>query len=267
MTSTLENQVAIVTGAGHPQGIGRAIALKLAQLGASVVISDLGDKEALISSAKQLSEESGAVCEGLACDISQQADVDSCVKYTQERFGRLDILVNNAGVAVGAADFLSVNDEEWDLSYRVNIKGTANFCRAVIPVMKNQQQGCIVNISSLAGLGAIEAIPANYTTSKFAVVGLTKSIAVEFAADNIRCNAICPGVVNTAMRQTALENISSQMSISLEEAEKLEDDSIAMKRAAEPGEIADAVAYLVSPSASYVTGVALPVAGGLSPGL
>ncbi len=267
MTSRFDDQVAVVTGAGHPQGIGRAIALKFAQLGASVVICDLGDQSELDKAALSLSAESGEACEALRCDITNPADIDKCVDTVTERLGRLDILVNNAGVATGAPHFLELSDKDWDLSYQVNVKGTANFCRAVIPVMQKQGQGNIVNISSLAGLGAIEAIPANYTASKFAVVGLTKSIALEHARDNIRCNAVCPGVVNTAMRKPAIENLAEQMGISLEEAEKLEDESIAIKRAAEPSEIADVVAYLAGPAARYVTGVALPVAGGLSAGL
>ena len=267
MTSTLDNQVAIVSGAGHPDGIGRAIALKLAQLGVSVVICDLGDEIQLADAAKDLGKRSGTDCEAMRCDISSPADIKKCVEFVIQRFNRLDILVNNAGVAVGAINFLDVSDDEWDLSYKVNIKGTANFCRAVIPVMQKQGQGNIINVSSLAGLGAIEAIPSNYTASKFAVIGLTKSVALEFARDNIRCNAVCPGVVNTAMRKPAIENLASQMNISLQEAEQLEDESIAMKRAAEPSEIADVVAYLVSPAAGYITGIALPVAGGLSAGL
>ena len=267
MSSTLENHVAVVTGAGHPQGIGRAIAQKLAHMGAQVMISDLGDKEDLSKQAKLIASETGSRCEAIPCDISKQGEVETCVKQVKDSFGRLDILVNNAGVANGATQFLEIEEKDWELSLKVNLMGTVNFCRAVLPVMREQKQGVIINISSLCGLGAIEAIPANYTTSKFANIGLTKSIALEYAAENIRCNAVCPGVVNTAMRHGAISNIAEQMDISLEEAEKLEDDAIAMKRAAEPTEIADAVAYLASPAASYITGVALPVAGGLSAGL
>ena len=265
--STLSGKVAVVTGAGHPRGIGRSIALKLSQQGTTVVLTDICDESELERAAAAISSETGSQCLSVVCDISDTETVQDCVDYITEQCGCLDILINNAGVTAGDTEFLQIEDAHWDLSYQVNIKGTVNFCRAAIPVMLQQKEGVIVNNSSLCGLGAIETIPANYTASKFAIIGLTKAIALEYAEKNIRCNAICPGVVNTALRKGAISRISEKMNISMEEAEKLEDDSIAMKRAAEPEEIGDVVAWLVSPAASYVTGVALPVAGGMPHGL
>ena len=265
--SILNGKVAIITGAGQSQGIGRAVALKLAEQGATTVITDLKSAIELEDNAKEIHRISEAPCLPLHCDITSEEDVINCVKQTIDKFGRIDILVNNAGVSGSGTAFLDIDNDTWDLSYRVNVLGAVNFCRVVIPVMQKQKGGVIVNNSSLCGLGALDAIPANYTSTKFAVVGLTKAIALEFASQGIRCNAVCPGVVNTGMRQNAISRIAEQHNISIDEAEKLEDESIAMKRAAEPEEIADAVAYLAGPSSKYITGVALPVAGGMAPGL
>ncbi len=265
--SILKGKVAIITGAGQEQGIGRAIAMKLAEQGASTVLTDLESADSLEKIAKEISESRGNKCMPMYCDITVEEDINNCIRQTVNELGSIDILVNNAGVAGSGTNFMDVDNDTWDLSYKVNIKGTVSFCRAVIPLMQKQNDGVIVNNSSLCGLGALEAIPANYTATKFAIIGLTKAIALEFAPQNIRCNAVCPGVVNTGMRQDALGRIAEQMNITVEEAEKVEEDAIAMKRAAEPEEIASAVAYLVSPAASYITGVALPVAGGLSAGL
>ena len=265
--SILNEKVAIITGAGQHQGIGRAIAMKLAQLGATTVIIDLQSAVELEDNAREIQTETKSPCLALHCDITNVDDIAKCVKQTIDKFGHIDILVNNAGVSGSGTAFLDIDNDTWNLSYNVNVLGAVSFCREVIPVMLKQKGGVIVNNSSLCGLGALDAIPANYTSTKFAVVGLTKAIALEYASQGIRCNAICPGVVNTGMRQNAISRIAEQHNIRFEEAEKLEDDSIAMKRPAVPEEIAEAVAYLASPAASYITGVALPVAGGMSPGL
>lgn len=262
----LKNQVAIVTGAGHPQGMGRAIALKLAAQGASVAVVDLGNAENLATVAEEISA-CGVQGLAISCDITNTEQIESCAEQVLRQFGRIDILVNNAGISASTPCFLDIPDDAWDLSYRVNVRGTATFCRAVIPAMLEQQSGVIINNASLCGLGAIESAPTNYTASKFAVVGLTKAIALEYADQNIRCNAVCPGVVNTGMRKHALQRIAEKQEISLEQAQRYEDETIAMKRAAEPDEIADVVVFLAGPAASYLTGIALPVAGGMPPGL
>ena len=163
--------------------------------------------------------------------------------------------------------FLDISDDIWDLSYQVNVRGTAAFCRAAIPSMLKQKMGVIVNNASLCGIGAITSVPANYTASKFAVIGLTKAIALEYAEYNIRCNAVCPGVVNTGMREHAMRRIAEKENITLKQAQKHEDLSIAMKRAAQPEEVADLVLFLSGPDSAYITGAALPVAGGMAAGL
>lgn len=263
---TLEGQVAIVTGAAHPQGIGRAIAQKLAQQGAQIVVVDLASAEGFDTAAAEL-RDYGIKAVTFACDVSRRQEVRACIDHVKETFGRIDLLVNNAGVGRGAADFLELSDSDWDISYQVNLKGVANFCQAVLPQMLEQGQGNIINVASLAGLGAIEAIPACYTATKFAVVGLTKQLAVNYARHNIRCNAVCPGSVVTQMHAQTLQLIADENQISIEEAQQLEDASIPMGYSAQPGQIGDAVVYLASPAASYITGVSLPVAGGMMPGL
>lgn len=261
-----QNKVAIVTGAGHPQGIGRAIASKLAESGSHVAVTDLEGAAGLNSVADELSG-LGPEAIAIACDVTKPDQVAAAFTQVADRFGRIDILVNNAGVGVGSADFLELEERDWDITLAVNVKGVANCCRQAIPLMLKQGEGLIINIASLAGLGAIDSIPANYTASKHAVTGLTKQLAVQYAKQGIRCNAVCPGSIVTQMHQQTLELIAAENGITIEEAQQLEDAHIPLGYSAQPSAIADAVAYLASPAASYITGVALPVAGGMAPGL
>lgn len=264
----LEGQVAIVTGAGHPQGIGRAIARKLAAQGAILVVVDREGAEGLESVEAEL-EQLGHCSQHMAltCDVTDQVQVSECVAQAVNLLGRIDIMVNNAGVGCGSSDFLALTEQDWQLSLQVNVQGVANFCQAVLPTFLQQGSGNIINIASLAGLGAIESIPACYTASKYAVVGLTKQLAVNYAKQNIRCNAVCPGSVVTQMHQQSLKCLAEEHGISLDEAQAMEDGNIPLGYSASPGQIGDAVAYLSGPAASYITGIVLPVAGGMSPGL
>ena len=255
MADLLRDKVAIVTGAGHAAGIGRAIADAFVAQGARVVITDIAGAEGL------------GAADGIACDVTQRDQVQNVIDVVTTEHGRVDILVNNAGVGAGSADFLQVTERDWELSLGVNVLGIANFCQVAIPAMRETGGGAIINVASLAGLGAIDSIPACYTASQFAAVGLTKQIAAQFAADGIRCNALCPGSVVTQMRQQALQLLSAQHGITLEEAQVLEESQIPLGRAAQPREVADAAVYLASDLAVYVTGVAMPVAGGMAPGL
>ena len=265
MADLLTGKVAIVTGAAHPMGIGRAIAKAFVEQGAKVVVADLAGSEGMSSAAEELSKEGDALT--VACDITDRKAVEQCLATTVEHFGQLDILVNNAGVGVGSDDFLELTEKDWDLSLNINVKGMAIFCQAAIPYLKKQNGGVIINNASLGGTGAITGLPACYTASKFAAVGLTKQIAVQFAPDNIRCNAICPGSVVTQMHARSLELMASEYNITLEEAEEMENSQIPMGYSAQPSEIGKSAVYLASDLGSYVTGVALPVAGGMSPGL
>lgn len=254
MTDLLKDKVAVVTGAGHPKGIGRAIANAFQREGAIVVITDLAGAEGL--------EDAG----GIALDVTDPVQVDAAVKRIIDEHMKLDIVVNNAGVGMGSPDFLQLTDKDWELSLNVNVRGVANVCQAAIPHMQHRG-GSIINVASLAGIGAMNSIPACYTASKFATVGLTKQIAAQFAKDQIRCNALCPGSVVTQMHASVLATLAEEHNISLEEAQALENSVIPLGRSARPGEVADAAVYLASDLSVYVTGTTMPVAGGMSPGL
>jgi 3-oxoacyl-[acyl-carrier protein] reductase len=275
----LQGKVAIVTGAGRPHGIGRSTALRLAEQGANVVVTDLchkyegdlqsygvGDDFAQLEHVAGEIEARGA--HGMACavDVNQREQIAACVEATCERFGGIDILFNNAGTAVGVGPFLAMTERQWQLSLSVNVTGIFHFCQLAIPKMLERGGGVIVNTSSMAGLGAGELM-SGYNTSKFAVVGLTKSIAAEFGQFGIRCNCVCPGMVDTDMGVAEYEFISAMQGITVEEARQRAAQGIALRRQCSPDEVADVVAYLCGPAAGYLTGVALPVHGGMSPGI
>ena len=250
-TALLAGKVAIVTGGAHPKGIGFAISSALKANGAEVFVCDLVP-------------EPGNDC--FSCDVSNPDTVAKAVGVCLENYGCVDILVNNAGVGLGDPDFLKLSQQDWALSLDVNLLGIANMCQAVIPHMISGG-GSIINIASLAGLGAIADIPACYTASKFAAIGLTKALSLQFAEYNIRVNAICPGSVVTQMHEVTLQNLAEEHSISLEEAQAMEDSNIPLGRSASPEEIATSAVFLASDQSKYLTGVALPVAGGMMPGL
>jgi NAD(P)-dependent dehydrogenase (short-subunit alcohol dehydrogenase family) len=275
----LDGKVAIVTGAGRPHGIGRSTALRLAEHGATVVVTDLcrkyegdlafygvGDDWAQLQRVVGEIETHGG--RGMACkvDVTHRNEVEVCVAETVATFGGIDILFNNAGTAVGVGPFLAMTQQQWDLSLNVNVTGMFHACQLAIPKMIERGGGVIINTSSLAGLGAGELM-CGYNTSKFAVVGFTKSIAAEFGQFGIRCNAICPGMVDTDMGKDEYEFISAMEGITVEDARQRAAQKIALRRQCSPDEVADVVAYLCSPAAGYLSGVALPIAGGMAAAL
>ena len=243
----MSKKVAIVTGAAHPRGIGAAIVNQLREQGVTVVSTDL----------------SGA---DMDVDVTAGNQIDECVAKVIDQHGRMDILVNNAGVGVGSAAFLEQKAEDLDLTFAVNVKGMIRFSQSVIPHMQNAGGGVIVNVASLCGLRALPAIPPSYTASKFAVVGLTKAMALEFGSDNIRVNAVCPGSVDTQMRANAMELLATEEGISPEEAEAAENAMISLGRPSSPNEVAAVVAFLCSDVSKYLTGAAIPVDGGMTGG-
>ena len=271
IVKTLKNQVAIVTGAGSHRGVGKACALKLAEAGANVVITarirNASDpnKDVLETAIKE-AQALGVKALAMAVDVTNRDQVRTCIERTLEEFGRIDILVNNAGTPAGAAPFLEVTPEEWQHSWQTNVMGTVNFCQLVIPLMQQSGGGAIVNIVSLLGLGALPKYGA-YVTTKHAAVGLTKTMAAEFAKVNIRVNAICPGIIDTKMNDHQVEATAKRRGISIKEAQEELAGKAPMGRFGTAEEIADAAVYLASPAASYVTGVTLEVAGGLGKGL
>ncbi len=264
---SLEGKVAIVTGVTKPKGAGRAIAQRLAEQGAAVAITG---REKSLPGAEGIAEgfrSAGHTAVAVAADSTDREQIADAVSTVATEFGGVDILVNNAGIGLGSPVLDENEDKHWDANWSVNVKGAVAFCTAAWPEMQRRGGGSIVNIASLAGLGANSGMPYPYTASKFALVGVTKQMALEGGADSIRVNVICPGAINTDMLQTAYEAIATAEGISVAEAEALENSTIPLGRPSEPSEIADAVAWLAGPHASYVTGVALPVAGGMAPGI
>jgi len=277
----LEGKVAIVTGAGRPKGMGRATALRLAEQGASVVVTDvcrkrkeleiegflslgddLGALEKLVEEIKRLGSRGMA----MAVDVTDAAQIQACVEATCKRFGGIDILFNNAGTPVGTGAFLEIPAENWDLSWQVNVKGMMEFCKAVIPKMIERGGGSIINNASMAGLGASEGY-SGYITTKFACVGLTKAIASEFGRQNVRCNAVCPGNILTDMGEAEVVFIAALKGVSEEEARKLFGEVAALGRGGLPEDVADVVVFLAGPYSRFLTGVALPVSGGMPLGI
>jgi 3-oxoacyl-[acyl-carrier protein] reductase len=266
----LSGRVALVTGGSR--GLGRADALALAQAGADVVVADL-----LVES--QLSEETdryGALAtvarqQGLVhteetvreieamgrralavrCDVTNREEVDAAVARTVEELGSVDILVNNAGTLDHAAQFQHQSPELWERDLRVNLTGAFNCAQAVWPHMRARGWGRIVNMASVAGtLGGFGQ--ASYSTTKAGLLGLTRTLAMEGARHGITCNAIVPGVIGTEAFNMANAEMNERIV-----------NRTALKRPGKPEEIANAIAFLCSDLASYITGVELNVSGGV----
>ncbi len=244
----LKGKVSLVTGAGS--GIGRQSALAFARAGAKVVASDIvpeGGEETV-----RMIKDMGGDATFVKCDVAQDADVKALIDAAVAAYGRIDCAHNNAGIEGMAGPCVACTEENWDRTIGINLKGVFLCCKYEIPVMLKQGGGAIVNTSSVAGLVGFAGIPA-YTASKHGVAGLTKCIALDYATQNIRCNAVCPGVIHTPMidRFTGGDPAAMQAMIATEPVGRL----------GKPEEIADAVVYLCSDEASFVTGIAMPVDG------
>ncbi len=273
---SLNGKVAIVTGASAPFGIGRAIALRLAKEGASVVVTDIDGSmeingkshfksDLLAQLVSDIQTLNGRAC-AIKLDVTSVEDIETCVAKTITEFGRLDILVNNAGSLAGSYNFLSTTPEQWNLSFRVKILGPMMLTQAAIPEMRKVGGGRIINIGSTGSLGA-EAGFGAYTTMKHGLVGLTKTLAAEFGGDGILCNTVCPGYIATDMHNAANARLAEKNGISIEEMKRRRYANVAVKAAGLPEDVANAVAYLAGPQANYVTGINLPVAGGVPFGI
>ena len=274
--NSLSGKTAIVTGTAAPNGIGRAVAIRLAMDGAAVVVTDVagdldvdGSRRSRIDLLADLADEiekSGGRTVALEVDVTNPEQIQRCICIAKERLGQLDILVNNAGTAVGTGPFLETTEADWTLSFQVNLLGPMTFCQAIIPELRAVGGGAIVNIGSTGSLGA-EAGFGAYTAMKHGIIGLTKTIAAEFGSDGIRCNAVCPGYIMTDMHAAVNACLAIEHETSISEVMAQRYASVALRRAGTPQEVAEAVSYLAGPSSSYVTGVALPIAGGVPEGL
>jgi len=250
MIVSFENKVALVTGAAS--GIGLATARAFAESGASVVLADWNE-EAAQSTAKALANQ-GHKTLAIRCDVSDDAQVEAMVKQTVATFGRLDAAYNNAGVQNVLAETADTTRDDYDRVMGINLRGEWSCMKYELLQMRKQGSGAIVNCSSLGGLvgGAERGI---YHAAKHGVLGFTKSAALEYAARGIRINAVCPGLIWTPM---ADQMVAAGQGEALKAMEK----SIPMGRVGRPEEIANAVLWLCSDAASYVTGQSISVDGG-----
>ena len=243
---SLKGKVAFITGSA--QGIGKAIALKLAEFGADIVIGDL-NSDAIEETVKEI-EAMGVNVFGDICDVTSTESVNSFLEKAKEKVGNIDILVNNAGITKDT--FLMRMDEKtWEIVLKVNLTGAFNVTKAVIRDMARKKFGRIINISSVVGVMG-NAGQANYAASKAGLIGFTKSVAKEYAKKSITVNAIAPGFIETKMTEKLSEDVKKEYY-----------KGIPMQRFGKPEDVANAVVFLASDLSSYITGQVIKVDGGM----
>lgn len=243
-----EGKVALVTGASR--GIGRETALKLAAGGAFVIVNYSGNTEAAEAVVKEIIS-NGGTAEAYKCNVQDFDAVKEMVDYIIKRHKRIDIIVNNAGITRDNL-VLKMSEEDFDCVIDVDLKGAFNTSKHVMRYMLKQKSGKIINISSLVGVTG-NAGQVNYSAAKAGLIGLTKSLAREMAAKNITVNAVAPGYVDTDMIKELPDKVKEQLF-----------ESVPMKRAGKPSDIANAVCFLASEQADYITGQVLEVNGGMN---
>ena len=244
----LSNRVAIVTGGGR--GIGRAIALKLAGVGATVVINDFGDSapaDGVVEEIRAMNRRSLAVM----ADVSSTADVEKLVATTIDNYQQVDILVNNAGITRDQL-LLRMSDEDWDTVMNVNLKSVFLCTRAVLKHMVRQRRGRIINIASIVGIVG-NAGQANYAAAKAGIIGFTRTVAKEVASRGITANAIAPGFIDTKMTEQLGDKQKQELQ-----------SRIPLGYLGSPRDVAEAVAFLATEEARYITGQVLSVDGGMA---
>ncbi|MEM9571518.1 MAG: SDR family oxidoreductase [Pseudomonadota bacterium] len=259
MTQRFENKTVIVTGASGE--IGQAIAQGFLSDGAKVVAADL-DETALVETVNKFSA-AGHSITGVTADVSSAEDVERCVDVALETYGRVDAMINNAGVEGVVAPVEDYPEAEFDKVIGVNVRGVFLGMRYAVPALRKSGGGSIVNLASVAGLSGSTGTPA-YNASKHAVIGLTRSGAVQLGAENIRVNAVCPSPV-TGRMMASLE--AGMLPDDPASARELIAQQIPMQRYADPKEVADLVLYLCSDGASFLNGGIYTVDGGMTAGL
>lgn len=243
----MESRCALITGGSR--GIGKAICLKLAKLGYKVALNYRSD-EAGAMEVVNLIKNHGGEAVAIKGDVSNYEEALNIIEQTKNIYGTIDVLVNNAGITNDKL-MLRMKEEDFDKVINVNLKGTFNCVKHVVPVMLKNKRGVIINLSSVIGIIG-NAGQSNYAASKAGIIGLTKSMAKELGGKGIRVNAIAPGFIKTDMTETLSETVK----------EKLK-ESIPLKRLGEGEDIAEAVSFLCSDGASYITGQVINVDGGM----
>ena len=242
-----ERRVALVTGA--TRGIGKEIALELAQNGLDIAINYRSMQEGMEDLKKEI-EEYGVRCEFVGADVANFEQCESMVKETVEKFGKIDILVNNAGITKDGL-IMTMKKEDFEAVIDINLIGTFNVTRNVIPYMIKQKSGRIINVSSVVGVAG-NAGQTNYSASKAGVIGFTKSLAKEVASRNILVNAIAPGFIDTDMTKVLSDNVKEGINA-----------QIPLRRMGSPKEVAKVVKFLASEDSSYITGQVINIDGGM----
>ena len=242
----LEGKVALVTGGA--QGIGKSIAMLLAKEGANIAVVDVNLEKAE-ETAKEI-EGLGRKAVAMKVDVSSMEDAENMVSDTVDKLGSLDVLVNNAGITRDAL-LLRMKEEDWDSVLTVNLKGPFNCTKAAVKVMSKQRSGSIINIASIVGLMG-NAGQANYSASKGGLISFSKTVAREVASRGVRCNAVAPGFIATAMTDVLSDDVKKQLT-----------DQIPMKTLGSADDVAESVLFLASDSSAYITGQVISVNGGM----
>ena len=244
----LEGKVAVVTGAAR--GIGKAIAMKFAQEGASVAFTDLKADENFQNTEKEL-QALGVKAKGYTSNAADFEDTAKVVSEIVKDFGRIDVLVNNAGITRDGL-MMRMSEQQWDMVINVNLKSAFNFIHAVPPIMMKQKNGSIINMASVVGVSG-NAGQANYSASKAGLIGLAKSIAKELGSRGIRANAIAPGFIITDMTAQLSQEVRDEWA-----------QKIPLRRGGTPEDVANAALFLASDLSGYVSGQTIHVCGGMN---
>ena len=244
----LEGKVAVVTGAAR--GIGKAIAMKFAQEGASVAFTDLKADENFQNTEKEL-QALGVKAKGYTSNAADFEDTAKVVSEIVKDFGRIDVLVNNAGITRDGL-MMRMSEQQWDMVINVNLKSAFNFIHAVTPIMMKQKNGSIINMASVVGVSG-NAGQANYSASKACLIGLAKSIAKELGSRGIRANAIAPGFIITDMTAQLSQEVRDEWA-----------QKIPLRRGGTPEDVANAALFLASDLSGYVSGQTIHVCGGMN---